>query len=91
MNRPGYKKPFGIYKDVSAGEELIVKDGWVKGSLILTQFDIYNIGEAIIHLRINESDELITLQPNEGYQMLDCPVYSCICIENGKVQASGIY
>ena len=91
MTRQGYKKPFGIYKDVTAGEELIVKDGWVKGSLILTQFDIYNIGETIIRLRINESDELITLQPNEGYQMLDYPVYSCICIENGKIQASGIY
>ena len=91
MTRPGYKKPFGIYKDVTAGEELIVKDGWVKGSLILTQFDIYNIGETIIRLRINESDELITLQPNEGYQMLDYPVYSCICIESGKIQASGIY
>ena len=91
MTRQGYKKPFGIYKEVSAGEELIVKDGWVKGSLILTQFDIYNIGETIIRLRINESDELITLQPNEGYQMLDYPVYSCICIESGKIQASGIY
>lgn len=91
MTRQGYKKPFGIYKDVTAGEELIVKDGWVKGSLILTQFDIYNIGETIIRLRINESDELITLQPNEGYQMLDYPVYSCICIESGKIQASGIY
>ena len=91
MTRQGYKKPFGIYKTVNAGEELIVKNGWVKGSLILTQFDIYNIGEDIIHLRINESDELITLQPNEGYQMLNCPVYSCICIENGKIQASGLY
>lgn len=91
MTRQGYKKPFGIYKTVSAGEELIVKDGWVKGSLILTQFDIYNIGESIIHLRINESDELITLHPNEGYQMLDYPVYSCICIERGKIQASGMY
>ena len=60
MTRQGYKKPFGIYKDVTAGEELIVKDGWVKGSLILTQFDIYNIGETIIRLRINESDELIS-------------------------------
>ena len=91
MTRPGYKKPFGIYKTVSAGEELIVKDGWVKGSLILTHFDIYNIGTSTIHLRINESDELITLQPNEGYQMLDYPVYSCICIESGKIQASVIY
>lgn len=91
MTRPGYKKPFGIYKTVSAGEELIVKDGWVKGSLILTQFDIYNIGTSTIRLRINESDELITLQPNEGYQMLDYPVYSCICIESGKIQASGMY
>lgn len=91
MTRQGYKKPFGIYKDVIAGEELIVKDGWTEGSLILTQFDIYNIGSDIIHLRINESDELITLQPDEGYQMLDYPVYSCICIENGKIQASGIY
>lgn len=91
MTRPGYKKPFGIYKTVSAGEELIVKDGWVKGSLILTQFDIYNIGTSTIRLRINESDELITLQPNEGYQMLDYPVYSCICIESGKIQASGLY
>ena len=91
MTRQGYKKPFGIYKDVGAEEELVVKDGWVKGSLILTQFDIYNIGETIIHLRINESDELITLQPNEGYQMLDYPIYSCICVESGKIQASGIY
>ena len=91
MTRPGYKKPFGIYKTVSAGEEIIVKDGWVKGSLILTQFDIYNIGTSTIRLRINESDELITLQPNEGYQMLDYPVYSCICIESGKIQASGMY
>ena len=91
MTRPGYKKPLGIYKTVSAGEELIVKDGWVKGSLILTQFDIYNIGTSTIRLRINESDELITLQPNEGYQMLDYPVYSCICIESGKIQASGMY
>ena len=91
MTRQGYKKPFGIYKDVIAGEELIVKDGLVKGSLILTQFDIYNIGETIIRLRINDSDELITLQPNEGYQMLDYPVYSCVCIESGKIQASGIY
>ena len=91
MTRQGYKKPFGIYKDVNAGEELIVKNGWVKGSLILTQFDIYNIGTSTIHLRINESDELITLQPNEGYQMLDYPVYSCICIESGKIQASGLY
>ena len=91
MTRQGYKKPFGIYKTVSAGEELIVKDGWVKGSLILTQFDIYNIGTSTIRLRINESDELITLQPNEGYQMLDYPVYSCICIESGKIQASGMY
>ena len=91
MTRQGYKKPFGIYKTVSAGEELIVKDGWTEGSLILTQFDIYNIGTSTIHLRINESNELITLQPNEGYQMLDYPVYSCICIESGKIQASGIY
>ena len=91
MTRQGYKKPFGIYKDVTAGEELIVKDGWVEGSLILTQFDIYNIGTSTIHLRINESDELITLQPNEGYQMLDYPIYSCICVESGKIQASGIY
>ena len=56
MTRQGYKKPFGIYKTVNAGEELIKKEGWVEGSLILTQFDIYNIGEDIIHLRINESD-----------------------------------
>ena len=91
MTRQGYKKPFGIYKDVIAGEELIKKEDWVEGSLILTQFDIYNMGESIIHLRINESDELITLQPNEGYQMLDYPVYSCVCIESGKIQASGIY
>ena len=91
MTRPGYKKPFGIYKTVTAGEELIVKEGWVEGSLILTQFDIYNIGTSTIRLRINESDELITLQPNEGYKMLDYPVYSCVCVDSGKVQASGIY
>jgi hypothetical protein len=91
MTRKGYKKPFGISKTVSAGEEIIVKNGWNNGTLILTQFDIYNTGTTVIHVRINESEELVTLNPNEGFQMLDCPVYSCICIEKGSIQASGLY
>ena len=89
MAKLGYKKPFGIYKNVEEGEELIQKDG--DSELRLIYFDIYNAVLDVLHIRINESDEVITLNPGEGYQMLEYPVYSCVCIDEGTVQASGLY
>lgn len=89
MTKRGYKKPFEVYREVSAGEELVKKEGI--DELRLIHFDIYNVGVDVIRLRINESDEVITLNPNEGYQMLEFAVYSCVCEDDGEVQMSGLY
>lgn len=89
MIKLGRKRPFGVYKDVLVGEELIRKEGF--GQLILVHFDIYNVGTDVLRLRINHSDEIIILNPGEGFQMLEYEVYSCVCLDKGSVQMSGIY
>lgn len=72
------------------GQELIVKEGW--DCLSLEGFCIYNLGETDISLKINNSEDPLILEPNEGFDSEKYPVRSCVCLTpNANVKLSGWY
>ena len=82
------KRAFFKMKDVQVGEELIVKENY--GKLILTEFYIFNDGEDILKIKINNSDEVIIIKTDENFTF-EHPIYSCIAMNEGTVRYGGNY
>ena len=76
----GIKRPKIFCKriDATTNQEIIVKENY--GELILTDFEIWNLGESDIEIKINNSDENILLEPMEGFSIGKDEVVSCIIV-----------
>ena len=88
MTRPGYKRPFFKIKDVTAGEELIVKENF--GILCLEDFWLMNEGVDALEVIINDSDEVLIIGIDEVFKM-QSDVYSCKVLNEGTVKYGGLY
>ena len=85
-----YKRVFCKVKDVVKDEELIVKDG--VENLVLVDFSIFNETDEMLEVIINESDEVVTIKPEEGFLMGEYPVFSCVVVsQTGTVKYAGLY
>ena len=87
----GIKRPkiFSKRIDATTNQEIIVKENY--GGLILTDFEIWNLGKSDIEIKINNSDENILLEPNEGFSMGNDETFSCIIVTGGTIKFSGKY
>ena len=87
----GVKYPRIFSKKINAttNQEIIIKDGL--GKLILKDFEIWNLGESNIEVKINNSEDNILLEPMEGFSMGDDETVSCIVVTGGTVKISGKY
>ena len=76
----GIKRPkiFSKRIDATTKQEIIVKENY--GELILTDFEIWNLGESDIEIKINNSDENILLEPMEGFSIGKDEVVSYIIV-----------
>lgn len=83
------KRVFSKVLDCLPGDELLIKENY--GQLVLCNFCIFNIGENDIKIKINNSDEEILLEPNEGFDMGEYETFSCVAVTSGMVKFSGIY
>lgn len=87
----GIKRPkiFSKRIDATMNQEIIVKENY--GELILTDFEIWNLGDSDIEIKINNSDDNILLESMEGFSMGKDEVVSCIIVTGGTVKFSGKY
>ena len=87
----GIKRPkiFSKKIDATTNQEIIVKENY--GELILTDFEIWNLGESDIEIKINNSDENILLESMEGFSMGNDETFSCIIVTGGTIKFSGKY
>jgi hypothetical protein len=82
------KRAFYMEKDCMDNEEIIVKENF--NNLILEDFYIYNNGDDVLEIRINNSDEIIRINNDENYTF-SYPVYSCLVIKANSVRYGGVY
>jgi hypothetical protein len=46
----------------------------------------------MLEVIINESDEVVTIKPEEGFLMGEYPVFSCVVVsQSGTVKYAGLY
>lgn len=84
-----YPRVFSKRLEATTNQEVIVKENY--GKLILIDFEIWNLGDSDIEIKINNSDDNILLEPMEGFSMGKDEVVSCIIVTGGTVKFSGKY